>query len=90
MTKVDNYFYKQIEKPNSFNCRFEKANAIQLPLQCLGIDDRCNAYCCRYNDICSADIYCREMSTIVGRCVQMALAFQVVYRRKMSTIVGML
>lgn len=47
MTKVDNYFYILIEKPNSFKGRSEKVNAAQLPLQYLGIDDRCNAYCCR-------------------------------------------
>lgn len=47
MTKVDNNFYKQIEKPNSFNNRSEKVNDTQLSLQYLGIDDRRNAYCSR-------------------------------------------
>ena len=39
------------------------------------------------NDICSADIYCRKMSTIVGNSLKFANLRLDVYYRKMSTIV---
>ena len=40
------------------------------------------------NDICSADIYCRKMSTIVDFVNSSFFPAQYVYCRKMSTVVG--
>lgn len=40
------------------------------------------------NDICSADIYCRKMSIIVGNSLKFANLRLDVYYRKMSTVVG--